>query len=417
MVKRIAVSAALAALTLVPVQARAEDRAVIIEWNQLLQTTMPTTAGLQAPRYFAMLHIAMFDAANAIERGYRQYRSHVAASSGASSEAAAAQAARDVLATLFPANAGIYDAALAARLAPIPAGLAAQGVAIGRQVAADILAWRQGDGWTATPPAYVLPLLPGLWQPTPPANAAAAATQFPKVKPFALLSSTQLLHDIPPTLTSARYTADFNEVKEIGSATSMTRTAEQTLLARLFAGVVTPTTIWSLWNNVARDASETQGLGLLDTARLFVHLNVSINDALQTSQTGKFIYALWRPVTAIRRAAEDLNPGTEADAAWTPLIGTPAYPSYPGNMACVGASAATALGLTLGTNDVPFTAVWSNTTGPDYVRDYAGFWQLAVDQANSRIYGGIHYRFDNEASQVQCPKVATFVFEHYMVKR
>ena len=417
MMKRIAMSAALAALTLSPVQAFAsggDDRAVVIEWNQILQTTIPSTAGLQSPRYFSMLHVAMFDAINSIERGYSPYRVRVRASHGASAEAAAAQAAHDVLSTLFPANVAVYDAALAARLESIPPGLAAQGVRVGRKVAEAILEWRQNDGWTAAPPAYVLPPFTGLWQPTPPANAPAAFTQYPKVTPFALFSATQFLHDLPPTLTSARYATDFNEVKTIGSATSITRTAEQTLLARLFAGVVTPTTLFQLWNNVARDAADSKGLSLLDTARLFVHLNVSINDGLQTAHGGKFIYAYWRPVTAIRRADEDMNAATDPDTAWTPLIGTPAYPSYPGNMACVGASAATALALTLDTNDVPFTAVWRNLSGPDYVRDYAGFWQLAVDQASSRIYGGIHYRFDNEASQIQCPKIATFIFENYM---
>ena len=417
MVKRIAVSAALAALTLSPVQASAQDRAVVIEWNRILQATIPSTAGLQSPRYFSMLHVAMFDAINSIERGYSSYYVKVQASAGASAEAAAAQAAHDVLTGLFPANVAIYDAALAARLGPIPPGLADQGVAVGKSVAKEILAWRQNDGWSAAPPAYVLPLLPGLWQPTPPANAAAGGTQFPKVTPFATHSATQFLHDLPPTLTSARFAEDFNEVKEIGSATSATRTAEQTLLARLFASVVTPTTLWQLWNNVAIDTADSKGLSLLDTARVFVLMNVSINDGLQTAHSGKFIYGLWRPVTAIRRADEDLNPLTAPDTAWLPLLGTPPYPSYPGNMACVGASAATALALAFDTNDVPFTAVWRNLSGPDYVRDYAGFWQMAVDQANSRVYGGIHYRFDNDASQVQCPKVAKFVFENYLLAR
>ncbi len=263
----------------------------------------------------------------------------------------------------------------------------------------------------------MLPPLTGLWQPTPPPNAPASFTQFPKVMPFATLSATQFLHDLPPTLTSDRYATDFNEVKAIGAVNSATRTEEQTLLARLFAGVVTPTTLFQMWNNVARDTANDRGLSLLDTARLFALMNVSINDGLQTSHAGKFIYSYWRPVTAIRRAGEDLNPGTEADAGWLPLITTPSYPSYPGNMACVGASAATALALAFEANDVPFTVVWRNTSGPDYQRSYAGFWQLAVDQANSRVYGGIHYRFDNESSQVACPKVATFVFDNYMRPR
>ena len=417
MVKKVVASAVLTAAMLAPVQAIAsggDDRAVIVEWNQLLQTTAPASAGLQVTRYFAMLHIAMFDAVNSIERGYGPFHVRVRASHGASSEAAAAQAAHDVLSALIPASVAVYDAALAARLQSIPQGLAAQGVRVGKRVAAQILEWRLNDGWNVTPPAYVLPAFPGLWQPTPPAGAAAAFTQYPKITPFATLSATQFLADPPPTLTSTRYATDFNEVKTIGSATSTTRTDEQTLLSRLFASVVTPTSIWALWSNVARDATESRGFGLLDTARVFALVTVSIHDGLQTSQTGKFIYGYWRPVTAIRRANEDMNANTAEDVNWLPLLTTPPYPSYPGNQACVGASAATALALAFGTDEVPFTAVWRNLTGPDYERHYTGFWQMALDQGNSRIYGGIHYRFDNEASQVQCPKVATFVYDNYM---
>ena len=140
-----------------------------------------------------------------------------------------------------------------------------------------------------------------------------------------------------------------------------------------------------------------------------------INDGLQTSHTSKFVYALWRPVTAIPKADEDLNPLTMADPTWMPLLTTPTYPSHAGNMACVGASAARALANVFGTNDIAITARWLGTAGnPDVSRNYPGFWQLAVDQALSRIYGGIHFTFENEASQESCPKVADYVFDNYM---
>ena len=414
MLKKLVAAAVFTALAASP--ASADDRAVIIEWNQLLQSTMPGNLGLQSPRYFSMLHIAMFDAVNSIERGYAPYVVKVR-DAGGSAEAAAAQAGHAVLSALIPGARSTYDTALAARLATIPAGAAQVGAAVGAQAAQAVLAWRQNDGWATTPPAYVLPPFPGLYQPTPPANSAPTFTHFPKVKPFATLSATQFLGDLPPTLTSARYAEDFNEVKAIGAVNSTVRTADQTLVARLWAGAATPTSLWATWNNVARDAASRQGLGLAETARLFVYMNVSMNDALQTTQTGKFVYGLWRPVTAIRRAAEDLNPDTEADASWLPLITTPAYPSYPGNMACVGASAATALAYALGTNDIPTRAVWRNLTGPDYVRDYTSLWQIAVEQAEARVYGGIHYRFDNETSQEACPKVAGWVYANYMHAR
>jgi hypothetical protein len=411
----------LAATTFTPAaHAHGDDADVILEWNLLLQQTVPASAGFQSFRYYAMLHVAMFDAVNSIEERYAPYRVRVRSSHGASAEAAAAQAAHDVLASLIPASLAAYDAALTARLATIPRGQARQGVRVGQKVAAEILAWRLNDGWHLPPPAYVNPPFTGLWQPTPPATLPAAFTQFRGVKPFATLSSTQFLHANPPTLTSAQYAEDFNEVKDVGKSDSATRTAEQTLIARNWASV-----LWSpgpnvVWNEVGRQVVGARGLCLVDAARAMALLNVAINDAIQTAHTGKFVYGLWRPVTAIPRADEDLNDATEADPTWMSLVPTPPYPSYPGNMACVGASSATALALALGTNDVSFTARWRSTAQPplpDTVRSYTGFWQLAEEEAMARVWGGIHFRFDNEASQLVCPKVAQFVYDNYMQER
>jgi hypothetical protein len=398
--------------------ARSGSPDVVIEWNQLLQTWVPGTLGLQTPKYFAMLHVAIFDAINSIERGYSPYYTKVSVQASASSEAAAAQAAHDVLVALIPSATSAFDTALANRLAGIPEPSKSQGIQAGTQVAMDVLNWRTNDGWEVPPPAYVLPPLPGLWQPTPPGNLAATFTQFPGVKPFALLTPTQFLPPRQPELTSEQYAKDVNEVKEIGSVSSTTRTPEQTQLALLWAGVISRTGLFAIWNNIARDAAIGQGSDLIETARMYVLLNVSINDGLQTSYSSKFTYGLWRPVTAIRRAAEDLNPATEPDTGWLPLLITPPYPSHAGNMACVGASAATALALNFGTDDIPVTAKWlGNATNPDVSVDFDGFWAVAVSQALSRVHGGIHYTFEETASQQACPKVAMFVYKNYMRPR
>ncbi len=403
-----------------------DDADVVFEWNGILQASLALPppagvppAGLQGFRYYAMMHVAMFDAANSIEERYRPYFVRVRSSHGASSEAAAAQAAHDVLAAVLPVNTAAYDAALAARLATIPPGRRNQGVHVGKKVAAKILEWRQNDGWSAPPPAYVLPPFPGLWQPTPPANAPAGFTQLPGTRPFALLTNTQFLPAPPPTLTSAKYAEDFNEVKRVGRNTAgpADRTDDQTKQAQLWAGVISSTGLNAIWNNVARDTARSKGLDLVDTARVFALLDVAMNDSILTSHSSKFVYGLWRPVTAIRRAAEDMNDLTEADPTWSSLLGTPPYPSYGGNMACVGAGAATALALAFGTDDVPLTVVWKGTVtppNPDVTKEFAGFWALAEDEADSRVYGGIHYRFDNDASQLVCPKVSHFVFDNYM---
>jgi hypothetical protein len=396
---------------------RAPDREVIVEWNEILESVLPP-GGLTPPRNYAMLHIAMFDAINSIDRSYRPYHVRVAAWPAASQEAAAAQAARDILAANFPASVATFDAALQARLAGIQPASAAQGVRVGKAAAAAVLAWRQNDGWNVPPAPYSLPAFPGLYQPTPPAFGAPQFRQFQTTEPFALLTPTQYQPAGPPTLTSQEYADALNEVQAVGSASSTTRTAEQTQLARLFASVISRTIHWGLWNHVARDTARARRLSLIETARLFALLNVSIHDGLQTSHSSKYVYGLWRPVTAIRRADEDLNDATVADAAWTPLLTTPPYPSHAGNMACVGASAATALALFHGTDEMPFVAVWLGSSGnPDVTRPYASFWQMAVDQANSRVHGGIHFTFENLASQQACPNVARYAFENYMQPR
>jgi hypothetical protein len=410
------------AATLVFQPARAhgnrDNADVVIEWNQILQANIPSTAGLLTPRYYAMMHIAMFDAVNSIEEIYAPYHRRVPATRGASTEAAAAKAAHDILVAVIPGGESTFDAALNARLASIPSWRAAQGVLVGRKVAQSVLAWRANDGSNAAAPAYVLPPLPGLWQPTPPGFQPPSFPQFGNVRPFALLTSTQYLPSAPPTLTSAAYAADFEEVKQLGSAASTTRTAEQTQLAQLFAPMGYRTQHWQVWNNVARDATQREHWSLVDTARLFALMNASIHDGLQTSHTSKFVYGLWRPVTAIQRAEEDLNPATIGDTTWAPLITTPPYPSHPSNQTCVGVSASRALARAFGTDEMPFVVTWVGLPpNADVSRTYTRFSQLAADQARSRVYAGIHFTFELAASEASCTKVADYVFEHYMRPR
>jgi hypothetical protein len=399
-------------------QAHNESADVIVEWNQILQANIPSNAGLLTPRYYAMLHIAMFDAVNAIERSYTPYHARLLAYPGASAEAAAAQAGHDVLAALInvPAAQDAFNAALSARLATIPAWRAAAGSAVGHRAAQAITRWREHDGATTPAPTWTLPPLPGLWQPT--SSQQAQFANFGDVEPFGLLTSTQYLPDPPPTLTSERYTIDFEEVRQLGSATSTTRTAEQTETARLFASVGNSTVHFAMWNNVARDVARNAHWSLIDTARLFALVNASIHDGLQTSHTSKFIYGLWRPVTAINRADEDLNPLTAADLAWKPLLNTPPYPSHSSNQTCVGTSAAQALARAFGSDDIPFTVTWIGTgTNPNVTRSYHRFSELAEQQARSRVYGGIHFDFELTASQESCVKVANYVFDNYMQPR
>ena len=371
-------------------------------------------------RQLAMLHIAMFDAANSVKRLYQPYRLQGTAGVEASEEAAAAQAARDVMVVLYPASAASFDTALATRLATLPAAAAAQGADVGKQTAGAVLQWRTGDGAANADPAYSNPVLPGLWQPTAPGQVAAG-TRFSGILPFALVSPTQFLPAPPPALNSAHYAADYQQVYNVGRVDSTVRTAEQTLLARLIAGVNYRPGPFALWNQIARELAQSRQLSLLDTARLFALMNVSMHDGLQTSHTSKYIYNLWRPVTAIANAATDLNDATSADATWAPLLTTPPYPSHSSNVACIGTSAARALSRALGSDQTPFSVTWTWTgatgAGSDVTRPYAAFSQLSDEAGMSRVYGGIHFEFELHASEASCRKVADYVADTYMKLR
>ena len=392
---------------------------VIPQWNRVLMETVLTPgqhpATIMQVRSYAMMHAAMFDAVNSIDGGHTPYLTDVPGSQHASVEAAAAQAARDVLAALYPTRVAVFDAELAASLQGIEENRAQQGIRVGQIVAERMLATRANDGWTVTPPSYSLPATPGNWQPTPPANSPAGFTHYPSVMPFGIKSGTQFAPAPPPTMTSAQYAADLNEVKEIGAVNSLTRTADQTQVARLWANVNTPTNFLLVWNNVARTVSDARGLTTVEKARLFALINISLHDALQTTFASKFQHGLWRPVTAIRRANEDGNAATTEDPAWSSLIAAPPYPSYAGNMAAIGTSQATILALFFGRDDIAYQHTWVGAGGA--TRSYAGFNAMADEQERARVYGGIHFTFDNVAGQSVGRNVANYVFNNVMRPR
>lgn len=392
---------------------------VILQWNRVLMETVLTPgqhpATIMPVRSYAMMHTAMFDAVNSIEGTYTPYLTDVPGTPHASIQAAAAQAARDVLAALYPTRVAVFNAELAISLQGIEQNRAQQGIRVGEIVAERILAARANDGWNITPPAYSLPATPGNWQPTPPGNAAATFTHYPSVLPFGIISGTQFAPNAPPSMTSAQYAADLNEIKELGSVNSATRTADQTQVARLWANINTPTNFLLVWNNVARTVSTARQTSTLQKARLFALTNISLHDALLTTFTSKFQHGLWRPVTAIRRAEEDGNAATTPDTEWSSLVPSPPYPSYAGNMAAIGTSQATILALFFGRDDIRFDHTWAGAGGA--TRSYAGFGAMADEQARARVYGGIHFTFDNVAGQSVGTNVGNYVFAKLMRPR
>lgn len=392
---------------------------VVLRWNRVLKETVLTPgqhpATIMPVRSYAMMHAAMFDAANSIDGSYTAYLIDVPGSKNASIEAAVAQAAHDVLASLYPTRVNVFDLELAASLEGLPTKGMMQGLRVGVRVAERMLAARANDGWNVTPPAYSLPPTPGNWQPTPPTNSPAGFTHYPAVTPFAIESGVQFAPNPPPAMTSAEYAASLNEVKELGSAASTTRTADQTLVARLWANVNTPTNFLLVWNNVARTVSTARVTSTIEKARLFALTNIALHDALQTTFTSKYVHGLWRPVTAIQRADEDNNSLTDADPTWTSLIAAPPYPSYAGNMAAIGMSQSTVLALFFGRDDIRFDHTWDGAGGA--TRSYAGFAAMANEQERARVWGGIHFTFDNVAGQSIGRNVGSYVFQNMMRPR
>ena len=399
-----------------------EDRSmpsnVTVHWNEImLQSLSISTAPVPVSRNLALVSVAMFDAVNAVTQTYEPYAAHVRAAPGASAEAAVAQAAHDTLVALFPSREAVFDAALAEDLAGIPSAAARQGQAVGQKVARQILELRSDDGsgtvMTWTPPNDD----PGTYQLTGPNFAPASNFHFGFITPFAIENSSQFRPGPPPALDSEEYATDLNEVKVVGASNAdeegvdrdgnglPDRTGDQTIVAELWRAALGNHTVW---NRIAQNQATTNDLSESDTARLFALMNVALNDGLQTSFASKFHYELWRPITAIQRADEDGNDLTEAEADWmTEHPNTPPYPAYASNASTIGAACATVLTDVFGP-DVSFEVNWSQGT-----RSYANFWAAADEQANARVYGGIHFRFDCVAGQGIGANVGEYVVDNY----
>ena len=370
----------------------------VLFWNEVLLTGTPYNPGQQRPA--AMLNIAIHDAVNASlgapDFGYLG----VLATPGGDTRAAASVAAHDILVKLYPARAAQFDAALVASLALVADGGAkTAGIATGGIVAAATIANRLNDH-SFDVVTYTPSGLPGGWAPTPPGFGPPAMPQQATVTPYLMTSPSQFRVAPPPLLTSAQYTAAFNEVKEIGAIGSLARTADQTLSAKFWATTQGP----GPWITAAIGIAGTKGLSTLENARLFALLSTSVADAITSVWDSKFYYDYWRPVTGIRAADTDGNVDTVSDPNWTPLIVTPSHQSYSSAHATISGAAATILELTLGNTD-PFCVTSLAAT-----RCWANFGDAATDSVNSRLWAGVHWRFDNEAGFAAGQAIGRFAF-------
>ena len=389
---------------------------VILQWNRVLAQTIQIPnaqpATINPVRSFAMMHLAMFDAVNSVDGSYTPYLTDIRYIRNASLKAAAAQAAADVLANLYPAQQSIFAAELTQSLNGIPTTQASRGRTIGHTVAAAMIANRANDGWSAPWTPYVLPTTPGNWQNTAPPGTPAVFTNSPGVTPFALTQNTQFLPAPPPALSSAEYAAAFNEVKQLGAANSALRTADQGLTAQLWAN---PPVSDGLMFGVVRTTALERNNSTVENALLFALIFMAYHDALETTFTSQYTYGFWRPETAIRRAAEDGNADTAPDAGWNPLIPAPPQPSYASNASTASSSLATTLSLFYGRDDVQFQINFGGT--PNVIRTYRSFSALTNEVARSRVYGGVHFPTDTAAGQSSGLSVANYVFLNYLTPR
>lgn len=378
---------------------------VVTDWNEVALNSV-VAAKLLPPdqsRAMAMVHVAMFDAVNAIEGRYRGYLTKERAPPGASKEAAAATAARAILIRLFPDAKDNVEKGYAASLAALVAGNSrSAGISLGEAVAADIFRLRSTDGTGA--PNMVRPsTAPGVYVPTTlPVSSDVAA-----VKPWTMDNPAQFRPGPPPELMSAQWAQDYNEILELGGKSSPKRTPEQTDVARFwaFTGVAT-------WNPIVRQLAAAKNLSMLENARLFARVHVAGADAYIAVFEAKYQYNFWRPITAIRNGDIDSNEATQRDPGWLPLIDTPPHPEYPCAHCITSSAVATVLAAKFGPGQVASISMTS-PTAPGVTRKWDRIVDYVEDVSNARVWGGVHYRASARVAREMGIKIGEHVIANF----
>jgi hypothetical protein len=387
----------------------------VVQWNRILlgivRTPGAQPATVHPTRSFAIMHAAIYDAVNAIDRRHKPYLVTMPeASPIASQEAAAAAAAHEVLAGLYPTLKSTLDGELQQSLAQIADGKGkTEGIAIGVAVADRILALRSNDGSNAQPIPYIFGTAPGDYQSTPPNFPPQPQfTHWSHVTPFALNRANQFRPGPPPKLTSDEYTDAFNEIESLGIENSTTATADEALTGRFWNGA-----IQNYWNEITQTASQAHNLRTADNARLFALLNLSIADSVIAFYDAKYTYNFWRPVTAIRAANTDDNPETLANPGWLPEAGkTAPDPSFPGAHAVISAAAAEVLLSFFGRDHFDFEV--TSEVLPGTLRYFSSFSAAAEEATLSRIFAGQHFRFDLNTGHRLGREIAAFVIDNVL---
>lgn len=406
-----------AALLSAPAIARAD---VVTDWNNnaLNIVKQPGQNPFTQSRIIAITQLAVFEAVNAINGDYEPYLGTVTAPAGASEDAAVIEAAYRVLLNYVGANneaAGpglILKGQRDASLAGIADGPSKDdGIALGAAAAAAMIANRAGD---VPAPAFHVPepAVPGEWQPTPscvnpPISNRGALLHWQNVRPFAIESSSQFRLDDPPAITSNRYKKDYNEVKEVGQNTSTERPQDRSDVATFFNINGAP----HVFNPAAQQTALAQGFTSSQYTRALALLNMAIADGLIASIESKYVYDFWRPETAIRNGDTDGNNKTVGDPTWTPFIVAPCFPSYGSAHAAASYGARKVLERIFGGGGHDITL--TNAT-PAITLHYTKFKQITNDVDDARVYGGIHFRFDQEEGGRQGRHVGSYVIKNFL---
>lgn len=383
---------------------------VVLEWNALMQAAVSTENPFSQGRLAATTQLAVFTAVNAITREYEQYLDTVQAAEGASAEAAAVAAAHRVLTHYLPAATATLDAARQQSLAAIPDGPGKEaGIAVGEAAASAMIAARANDG--AVPPQFFVPASsdPGEWQQTPSCPPAGGILlHWGNVKPFGLISSAQFRAEPPPALGTGRYARDYVEVMEVGSADSTLRPDHRADVVRFYNVVLAV----GVWNDVARQIAEARQTSLSENARMLALLNMAISDGLVTVMETKYYYGFWRPETAIARGAEDGNRKTNPNPSFVPFITTPCFPSYPSAHATASYAGRAVLARIFGDHDHAITL--ASPALPGVQLEYDGLDEITDDIDDARVYGGIHFRFDQRAGGRQGRAIGDFIYRTHL---
>ena len=390
----------------------------VLQWNRALLVIVRTPgaqpATIHPTRSFAIMHAAIYDAVNAIDKTHKSYFVNLrGVSQSASQDAAAAAAAHEVLVGLYPQFQAMLDAELQQSLAQIPDGAhKADGIILGQIAADGILALRSNDGSNAPPIPYVFGSAPGDYQSTPPNFPQQPQfTHWSHVTPFALERADQFRPGPPPDLTSERYATVFNQVKSLGIANSTAATADQALTGRFWNGA-----IQNYWNEITQTVAMERNLTTAQSARLFALLNLTFADGVIAFYDAKYVYNFWRPVTAIRAADTDNNPETLADPNWLPQsTNTAPDPSYPGAHAVISAAGASVLISFFDSDHFDLTVTSEVLEG--VTRSFTRLSAAEEEATLSRIFAGQHFRSDLTTGQRLGRNVADFVVDNFLTLR